>query len=109
MPRILVAGTPLAVDTLRRVLGAEVELVVAHSLESAIEKLSVQPDLIVCSVRFNESRMFDLLNHLHAMPGKAKIPVICCRAIDKPLSAARDHAIRVAAEALGAIAFFDLH
>ena len=108
-PRVLVAGTPLAIETLRRVAGGEVEIVAASSVDEALTRLNTGPDAIVCSVRFNESRMFDFLVRLRAMPQATEVPVICCRTLDAPLSAARYRAIALAAEALGAAVFIDMH
>jgi CheY-like chemotaxis protein len=108
-PRVLVAGTPLAIETLQRVVGRDVQIVAAHSVDEALERLKMPADAIVCSVMFNESRMFDFLTRLRGMPQAPDVPIICCRTLDAPLSVARYRAIALASEALGAAVFIDMH
>ena len=107
-PRVLVAGTELAIDTCRRVLDDGVELLGARSVEEALEQLDPSIALIISSVRFDESRMFDFLEALRAMRARCSAPVLCCRMVRQPLSATMYHSIETAALALGVKAFMDL-
>ena len=103
-PRILVAGTELAIATCERLLDGEAQVIAARSVGEALERLEPAPDLIISSVRFDESRMFDFLQALH----DCGAPVLCCRIVSKPLSATMYQSIETAAKALGVKAFFDM-
>ncbi|HET7366666.1 MAG TPA: hypothetical protein VFJ70_24080 [Burkholderiales bacterium] len=105
-PRILVAGTELAIAACQRILGEEAQVVAARSVAEALERLEPAPDLIISSVRFDESRMFDFLQQLRE---RCSSPVVCCRIVPKPLSPAIYQSIETAAAALGVKAFMDMH
>jgi hypothetical protein len=104
-PRVLVAGTELAIATCQRILREDAHVVAARSVAQALERLEPAPDLIISSVRFDESRMFDFLQ---ALGNRCGAPVLCCRIVRKPLRAGIYQSIETAAKALGARAFFDL-
>ena len=108
-PRILVAGTLLAFDLCRRVIGEECDLLCAGSLREALGKLDDSISLVVCSVRFDESRMFEFLHALQTHPTAHGIPVICVRTGHAPLSPSTYDAIAAATEALGVQDFLDMH
>jgi len=105
-PRVLIAGTDPAVETVQHLLGAEVDYVTANSLDEALRRLDAHPDLILCNVRFDESRMLELLQAVKAEPATRETPFICFRLA--PLTAALRKSIEVAVLALGALAFVDL-
>jgi hypothetical protein len=107
--RILVAGTQHAFELCRRLLGSDAEIVCAASLRDALAKLDPSISLIVCSVRFDESRMFEFLHALQMHPTASGIPVICVRTGHAPLSASTHDAIAAATEALGVQDFIDMH
>ena len=65
-------------------------MIAARSVKEALERLEPAPDLIISSVRFDES------------------PVVCCRIVPKPLSPAMYQSIETAAKALGVKAFMDI-
>jgi len=105
-PRVLVAGTELAIETCRRLLGESVELIAARSVEEALERLDPALDLIISSVRFDDSRMFDFLQALRA--ARCAAPVLCCRMVRTPLSPTMYRSIETATRALGVRAFMDM-
>ena len=107
-PRVLVAGTELAIETCGRLFGESVQLVAARSVEEALERVDPSIELIISSVRFDESRMFDFLEALRAMRARCAAPVLCCRMVRQPLSPAMYHSIETAALALGVKAFLDM-
>ena len=107
--RVLVAGTREAVDMARAVLGEEFELLTAYSVAEALERVRGGVELVLCNVRFDDSRMFDFLGALNAMPGARRVPVICCRVERRTMSAGARRGIELALEALGVIAFLDMH
>ena len=104
-PRILVAGTREAVRALRALLVDDAELIAAYSTEDALALIDRGPDLVVCNVRFDESRMFDFLQ-----AGRARspaLPIVCCRVSVTELRATVHHAIELALDALGIETFVD--
>jgi CheY-like chemotaxis protein len=104
-PRVLVAGTELAIATCQRILGEEAQVVAARSVREALERLEPAPDLIICSVRFDESRMFDLLQEVRS---RCRAPLLCCRILNQPLSPAMYQSIETATRAIGVKAFLDM-
>jgi hypothetical protein len=107
--RVLVAGTQDAIDAARAVLGEELELAAAYSVAEALQQVAHGVELVLCNVRFDDSRMFDFLGALNAMPGARRVPVICCRVARSPISGGARRGIELALEALGVLAFLDLH
>jgi hypothetical protein len=107
-PRVLIAGTEIAIATCERLIGEAADVVEARSLAEALERIEPTVSLIISSVRFDESRMFDFLAALEAQRDRCRAAVICCRIVRAPLSDALYGAIETAARALGVKAFFDL-
>lgn len=108
MRRVLVAGTQDVIDAARAALGGELELATAYSVSEALRQVEGGVELVLCNVRFDDSRMFDFLGALNAMP-QAGPPVICCRVARAPMSAGARRGIELALEALGVVAFLDMH
>ena len=104
---MLVAGTQDVIDAARAALGGELELATAYSVTEALRQVE-DVELVLCNVRFDDSRMFDFLGALNAMP-KVGPPVICCRVARAPMSAGARRGIELALEALGVRAFLDLY
>ena len=109
MGRVLVAGTQEVVDAARAALGDELELTPAYSVAEALKEVQGGVALVLCNVRFDDSRMFDFLGALNAMPAAARIPVICFRAERRTMSAGARRGIELALEALGVRRFIDMH
>lgn len=109
MGRVLVAGTQEVVDAARAALGGELELTAAYSVSEALKEVEGGVELVLCNVRFDDSRMFDFLGALNAMPAAARVPVICCRVERRAMSAGARRGIELALEALGVRRFIDLH
>ena len=107
-PRVLIAGTEIAIATCERLIGDAADCVEARSLADALERIDPTVTLIISSVRFDESRMFDFLTALEARRDRCRAAVICCRVVHEPLSDAMHGAIETATHALGVKAFFDL-
>jgi response regulator RpfG family c-di-GMP phosphodiesterase len=104
-PRVLVAGTREAVRTLRGLLAEDAELIAAYSTDDALALLERRPDLVVCNVRFDESRMFDFLQAVRAR--SPALPIVCCRVSVTELRDSVHHAIEMALDALGIETFVD--
>jgi hypothetical protein len=107
-PRVLVAGTRQGIASVHEVLADEVELVGAQSVADALAEVERGVKLIICNVRFDDSRMFDFLGALAGRPAARGVPVICCRVRHRPLSAGARRAIALALEALGVDEFVDM-
>jgi hypothetical protein len=107
--RVLVAGTQEVVDAARAALGDELELSTAYSVAEALNEVRGGVELVLCNVRFDDSRMFDFLGALNAMPGAERVPVICCRVERRSMSAGARRGIELALEALGVVRFLDMH
>jgi hypothetical protein len=107
-PRVLLAARPLAREPFRQALGADVEVIEAETLEQVVAELSAgkPPDLICCTVYFDESRMFDLVHWVRQR--FAHIPIVCARALPKDLAKISMQALKIASEAMGAAAFVDI-
>ena len=107
-PRVLVAGTRQGIASVREVLGDEAELVGAQSVAEALAEVERGVKLIICNIRFDDSRMFDFLGALGGRAAARGVPVICCRVLHRPLSTGARRAIALALEALGVAEFVDM-
>src|SRR5258708_7649101 len=107
-PRVLIAGTPQALQVLGSLLRGDSDILCARSVKEALRLVDSSVDLIICNIRFDESRMFDFLHELQQRPWVEKIPVICCRIHGYPIPLASKHAIGLALVALGVATFVDL-
>jgi hypothetical protein len=104
--RILIASTLLGGSTLRRILEPlGVETVCAVTREEALDRVGEGVDLVVCSLRFDESRMLDLVAEVAAL--RPDLPFVCCRVVDSDLPQASLRAAFTAAGHLGAVAVID--
>jgi len=105
--RILLACTVESAETLRRALdGLDAEITYAFSKEEAVARLDGGVDLVVCSLRFDESRMLDFMAELaRERPG---LPLVCCHVMHSHLPGPSLDAAFVAAGYLGAVAVVNL-
>jgi CheY-like chemotaxis protein len=108
--RILLASARPAYTRLLAILsGYELEFVTTLLGAKAALKGN-RFDMIMIGVHFDESRMFELVEHLRADGRYADLPVVCFRGIliaDSQDSFAGE-SIEIACKALGANSFFDL-
>ena len=109
MAKILAAASSEPRGALERMLAGH-ELSFPHTLAQAEQLLRERPfDLIVCTVFFDESRMFDLLRLAKSRPEWQRIPFVCTRlrrhVLDAPI--ARE-GVAFTCAALGAAAFLDV-
>lgn len=103
-PMILVAATPETYTVVERALDGIGQLVPVFSGEEAARRIE-GVDLLICTMRFDESRMLDLLSlAMRRFPG---VPCICCRLEASDLPAASLRAAFTAAGNLGAAGFVD--
>lgn len=100
--RLLVATAARGEPIVRALFGPHAELVVAHRLAEALAALRAGGfDLVVATIHFDESRMFDLLREARA--AHPEVPCVCCRVVDTMLAGAFLHAMRIAVESLGSV------
>src|SRR5205085_7644080 len=109
MVKILVAASSEPRAIIERVLAGH-ELTCAETMAQAEQFLRERTfDLIICTIVFDESKMFDLLRYAKSSPEWQRIPFVCVRV--------RAHILRsptaletaaVACRALGATAFLDI-
>ncbi|HYC76147.1 MAG TPA: hypothetical protein VEI02_00845 [Planctomycetota bacterium] len=110
MARILIAASPEPSAILRRILDGH-DLVFAATVEAVEAELHASPhfDLVVCTIVFDESRMFDLLRLLKARPDWRDIPFVCAKVrpnlLVSPLAL---EAVAFTCRTLGAAAFIDI-
>ncbi len=106
-PRILAACPLLGLSTLERIFAECAELVFVNTLAGARDVLVANRDidLVICSVHFDESRMYELLDY--AQRTFPFLPFVCVRVLDGEVSCPSGDAIALAAETLGAAAYVD--
>ena len=107
MAKVL-AGVISGTDArLRTVLeGHDVRIV--RTMAEAIAALSAwKPDLVVIGMRFDESRMFDLVRHIRSQPRYHAMRVVCLRVSATMLAGLKLDGVKLAAQELGADLFLD--
>ena len=79
-----------------------------RTMKEAIAALSDwQPDLVVIGMRFDESRMFDLVRYVRSEPRHRTTPVVCLRVNRKGIAGLKLDGVKLAAQELGADLFLD--
>jgi len=106
----MIAGDPLTIEVLEPLLGgAGYELILVSTTKDALTKIhSEKPDIIICGMLFEESRMFDLLKAVKADPAICETKFICSRVAVSDLPDAVMDAMNTASRALGATMFLDI-
>lgn len=103
--RILLACSPDSEPILRSALDPlEAEIVSAFAHDDAKAQLEAGVDLVVCSLRFDESRMLDFI--AEAARERPRVPFVCCH-VYAELPADSLRAAFTAAGHLGAVAIVD--
>jgi hypothetical protein len=107
-PRVLVAARPQACGPVHEALGSDADMVDAHTMDAALAQLEgARPiELVVCTVYFDDSRMFDLLRW--ARTRYAHIPFVCARIFPKDITRISIEGVSIAATSLGAATFIDV-
>jgi hypothetical protein len=107
-PCVLLAARPVACAAVRQALGDDAEIVDAHTMDAALEHLqgSAKISLVVCTVYFDDSRMFDLLRWARAQC--VHIPFVCARIFPKDITRISIEGVSIAVTSLGAAGFIDV-
>ena len=109
MAKVLVAASSEPRAVVQRIL-ARHELFCAETMAQAEQLLGERTfDLILCTIVFDESRMFELLKRAKSAPQWQRIPFVCARVRGHILIAPTAvTAAAVTCRALGADAFLDI-
>jgi hypothetical protein len=108
-PRILIAGIEESNPRLSAIFG-DCDVTFVDRMAEAEAALVEPYDVMLIAVRFDESRMFDLMRYLKANPALSRMPVICYRSSRRSLIATPlgRQGVELASRALGASDFLDL-
>src|SRR6266446_7940912 len=91
------------------VLGVTEETVLEWLCRAALKAEQINAHLIICTIVFDESRMFDLLRLAKSTPAWQQIPFICARLrhhiLDSPLAL---EGVAFTCQTLGAVAFLNV-
>jgi len=105
--RILVADVPELDARLAAVLAGR-ELHFVRTVDEAMRALAQEAfDLLVISVHFDDSRMFDLLREVRTV-ARDQLPIVCVREPGLGFTAISSHTLEVTCRALDANGFVDL-
>ena len=106
--KILVADVPELDARLAMVLAGR-ELRFVRTVDEAMRALAQASfDLLLISVHFDDSRMFDLLREARTDARNQGIPILCVREPGLGFTAISSHTLEVTCRALEANAFLDL-
>ena len=104
--RVLLACTRDSAHSLRRALvGVDADITCAYSKEEALARVECA-DVVVCSLRFDESRMLDFVAQVARE--RPSLPFLCCQVTDSDLREPSLDAAFTAADHLGAVAVLNL-
>ena len=109
MARVLIAASPEPGAIVEQILAGHV-LTLARTVAQATQGLRTQGfDLIICTIMFDDSRMFDLLRLAKSEREWTRIPFVCVRAratiLREPIAL---EAVGFACRELGAAAFLNI-
>jgi CheY-like chemotaxis protein len=106
--RVLIAGNEEGVRLIAEALGPDFDIAIASLLAEAMRSLGAEQfDYVVCTTRFDESRMFEFLEALRRSPIQPRPRVVCVHASAPPLASRIRRIIEVSLEALEVDALFD--
>lgn len=107
MAKILLAASPEPQAICRRIL-KDHELLCAETISQAEHILENEEiHLILCTIVFDDSRMFDLLRLAKSNRKWKRIPFVCCKVRAKLLDSIALEGVQIACKTLGAAAFLN--
>ncbi|SRR6266404_66156 len=108
MAKILVAASQEPRAVIEQLLAGH-ELSCTETMAQAEQFLRERTfDLIICTIVFDESKMFDLLRHAKSSPEWQRIPFVCARVRAHVLRSPALEAAAFTCRELGAAAFLDI-
>lgn len=99
---ILVAAARPTIRVMQRVFGRDAKVISATRMHDVLKILAGGVDLIICSLQFDESRMFELLGTVKANPKTRAIPFISVRHLPSVLRPTAFKGIQFACKGYGA-------
>ena len=101
-PHVLAAFTHHIIPYLETTLGSYVDVVSAHTVEEALQRLADDRSIavVLCGVFFNGSRMFELMREVRRI--NPQLAFIACRILPLELPGVSIEALTIALESLGA-------
>jgi len=105
LPKVVVACTPESRPVLAEVLSGIAHAVMALSESDALRSIGPDVRMLVCTLRFDDSRMLDFL--AMARERFADLPCVCCRVGESKLPEGSLHAAFECALKLGAADVID--
>lgn len=99
---ILVAAMRPTIRTVQELFAGEAKVISATRMAEALRLLRGGVDVILCSVQFDESRMFEFLRVVKSNPRTRAIPFICFRHLDSVLRPTSFRGLEMACKAWGA-------
>ncbi len=113
--KVLVASTPNGRNIAQRALAGKYDLKFVSTIEEARRVLAGSEvngegslfDLVVCGVHFDDSRMFELLQHIRTVDHYEELPFLVITAQQSVLPI--EGAVKKGAELLGAYGFLNLY
>lgn len=105
-PRILIAGID---ESDARRLFADCDVTLARTMDGVRTALAQHYDALLVAVRFDESRMFDLLRHMKSDTTLSQVPIVCYESGRRALKETKlgRKAVELASRALGVDDFVD--
>ena len=104
---ILVAAARPTIRVLQSVFGRDAKVISATRIQDALKIVAGGVDLIICSLQFDESRMFEFLAGVKANPKTRAIPFVSVRHLPSVLRPTAFKGIQFACKGYGA-EFIDL-
>ena len=106
---VLVAGTEDAITAAVASLDGSYRCKTASSVEDAMAMIDNNLAVIACSVRFDESRMFEFVELVRGHQVGRTVPIVCFRSLDRPLNSRLHDAIEQATAVFPRVTFVDLY
>ncbi len=111
MSLILIADTPQPgrISSLQRILYGH-DLVLVESLSNAKEQLqNIAFDLIIVTLHFDASQMFELMREIRNFPKNCEAPIICVCAKETKMASLMHQSLDLTTRALGAWMYISEH
>ena len=100
-PRILIATAEAGYAVVRDIFADDADPVFVFRLQDAINEIDQGGfDCILCTIHFDDSRMFDLVRYARARA--PEVPCVCTRLLDTMLKGSLLQGMLIAVDSLGA-------
>lgn len=109
MAQILIADTPNDSVSLKRILGGH-DPVIVNTMKAAQAQLQEQSfDLIVVTLHFDSSHMFELIREIRRSSNNSRKPIICYCARDTKVARLMHECLQIVTRTLGAWMYLSEH